>query len=96
MVGFTGFCQVLAAGAVVAFVATAGGRTFTAAFCFCRVAICEPDGEVRTVASSASNSAMRFWAAIKSDLLANMLDVFCLFDEFIFWFVVVIGLVFMA
>ncbi len=88
------------AGAVVAFVgrlvASADGRAFSAAFSFCRVAICEPDGEVRTVASSASNSAMRFWAAIKSDLLANMLDVFCLLDEFIFWLVVVVGLVFMA
>ncbi len=44
---------------------------------------------------SASSSAMRFWAAIKSDLLANMLDVFILLDEFI-CFVVVVGLVFMA
>ena len=88
------------AGAVAAFVgrlgATASGCTFTTAFCFCRVAICEPDGEVRTVASSASNSAMRRCAASRSDLFANGLWRGGLFDEFIFWLVVVVGLVFMA
>ncbi len=87
------------AGAVAAFVgrlvASADGRAFSAAFSFCKAAICEPDGEVRTVASSASNSAMRRCAASRSALFANGLWRAGLFDEFI-CFVVVIGLVFMA
>ncbi len=79
------------AGAVAAFVgrlvASADGRAFSAAFSLCKVAICEPDGEVRTMASSASNSAMRRCAASRSDLLANGLwRGGLLLEVILFWF----------
>ena len=61
------------AGAVAAFVgrfAAASGRA------------CAPSGDLRTVASSASSSAIRRCAASRSDLFANMLAVFGLLLEF--------------
>ena len=62
------------AGAAAAFTgrlgATASGRA------------CAPNGDLRTVASSVSSSAMRRCAASRSDLFANMLAVFGLLLEF--------------
>lgn len=62
------------AGDVAAFTgrlgATASGRA------------CAPNGDLRTVASSASSSAIRRCAASRSDLFANMLAVFGLLLEF--------------